>query len=250
MDPHEFQLGPVKCSTHTIAQLLDELGMLLRDKSVEGRTILCVNAHIFNLAWSDVALREALNSARIVTADGMGILLASRLVGVRVSKRCNMTEAFRAFLQTDDMPASQAVLLGLTADEAGAAARTMEQMSTHCRITRVISGYLEEAEYRRIFESLGDVDLILIGMGTPRTERICEIARDTCPRAIVWGIGGGTIKIFAGTMKEAPIFWRRYGLQWLHRLCSDPLGLWPRYLIGIPLFFCRILKSAHYARRG
>jgi len=250
MDPGEFQLGPIKCSTHTIPQLLDELRVLLRDRAIQGRTILCVNAHIFNLAWSDTALREALNRARIVTADGVGILLASRIAGVRIAERCNMTEAFRAFLQSDAMPPSRGVLLGLTEDEARVAAREMEQMSAHCRIVQVLSGYLDETEYARLFESLGDVDFIFIGMGTPRTERISQIASAVCPQPIVWGIGGGTIKIFAGTMKEAPLFWRRYGLQWLHRLCSDPLGLWTRYLIGIPLFFCRILKAACQARRS
>jgi exopolysaccharide biosynthesis WecB/TagA/CpsF family protein len=88
-------------------------------------------------------------------------------------------------------------------------------------------------------------------MGTPKTEKISQIASVLCPQAIVWGIGGGTIKIFAGTMKEAPIFWRRNGLQWLYRLSHDPLRLWRRYLIGIPFFIYQICKerlSMKYAK--
>jgi len=223
--------------------------MLLNDRSLRPRTILCVNAHVFNVAWSDAALRETLNNAPIVAADGMAIVWAAPAFGARIPERCNMTEAFRAFLQADDMPHSEGVLVGLTEKEGRLAARTIEQMSSHCRIVKVVSGYLDEAHYERVFESLADVDFIFVGMGTPRTERISELAQAACPQAIVWGVGGGTMKIFAGIMKEAPVFFRRTGLQWLYRLCSDPATLWRRYLIGNPLFVYRTLKSALRPRR-
>jgi len=88
-----------------------------------------------------------------------------------------------------------------------------------------------------------------VGMGTPRTERICAIARARCPHSIVWGIGAGTIRILAGTMHEAPQIMRRTGLQWLHRLWCEPTRLWSRYLFGNPRFLYRILKMARQARR-
>jgi exopolysaccharide biosynthesis WecB/TagA/CpsF family protein len=71
-----------------------------------------------------------------------------------------------------------------------------------------------------------------------------QLAAEICPEAIVWGIGGGTVRIFAGTMREAPVLWRRLGLQWLYRLLREPRQLWHRYLIGNPLFGLRILKMA------
>ena len=96
--PHEFSMSGVKCSTHTITQLLGEIQSLLSHRYDQPRSILCVNAHIYNVAFSDIALRESLNNARIVTADGMSIVWLSRLWNAVVPERCNMTEAFRAFL--------------------------------------------------------------------------------------------------------------------------------------------------------
>ena len=250
MAPSVFRLGNINCHTHSIPQLLEEVRALLNDKSLRPRTILCVNAHILNLAWSDPVLRQILNNARFVVADGMSIVGAARVFGARIPERCNMTEAFRAFLQTDNMPHSKGALVGLTPDEASPVASAIKQMSSHCHIVRIISGYLNEADYEQAFASLGEIDFVFIGMGTPRTERISRVASTVCPNAIVWGVGGGTMTIFAGTMKEAPVFWRRSGLQWLYRLFQDPATLWRRYLIGNPLFMYRIIKSALCAKLG
>jgi N-acetylglucosaminyldiphosphoundecaprenol N-acetyl-beta-D-mannosaminyltransferase len=243
-DPQRVYLGPVACCTHTIPQLLAELETLLRDKSLRPRTILTVNAHIYNRAVDDPRLRGCLNEARIVTADGMAIVWAARLLGVRIPDRCNMTEAFRAFLLARPMPPSRAILVGCGQEEAEAAAAEIRRLSTHCRVVKAFSGYFAESQYAEILPEYKDADLILLGMGTPRTEMTAQLAAEICPEAIVWGIGGGTVRIFAGTMREAPVLWRRLGLQWLYRLLREPRQLWHRYLIGNPLFGLRILKIA------
>jgi exopolysaccharide biosynthesis WecB/TagA/CpsF family protein len=246
--PFDFYLGDVKCSTHTIAQFVDAVRDLLENPANQPRSLLCVNAHIYNLAWTDPLLRETLNNAGIVTADGMSIVLMSGLRGVHVPKRCNMTEAFRAFLVENQMPKSRAILIGVSQDEADAAAKTIGTLSSHCRVVRSYSGFLPDDFYERVFLELKDVDFIMLGMGTPRTERICDMARAICPNAIVWGIGAGTIRIFAGAVKEAPFLLRRTGFQWLYRLLSEPARLWRRYLIGNPLFVWRVLSLTLFAK--
>jgi len=248
--PHEFNMGGVKCSTHTIPQLLSDVHALLERRYDQPRSILCVNAHIYNLAYNDVSLRDALNNARIVTADGMSIVWLSRLWNAFVPERCNMTEAFRAFLQSTTMRPSTAVLIGLTQAEAERAAQRINAASNHCTVVKAYSGFLTEDEYVEIFASIDRVDFIFVGMSTPRTERTCELARRRCPESIVWGIGAGTIRIYAGTMKEASPFFRRHGLQWLHRLANEPSKLWRRYLIGNPLFLYRAVRNSMFSRRS
>jgi len=180
----------------------------------------------------------------------MSIVWFGRFFGARIEERCNMTDAFNAFLEATDFSQTRAALVGLEPDEATIAARAMEARSNHLAIDEVCSGYLSEEEYRTYFSALDGIDLILVGMGTPRTERICRIASEACPTAVVWGIGAGSIRIFSGTMREAPPFMRKYGLQWLHRLLREPRLLWRRYLFGNPLFLFRMLRLALRRRQN
>lgn len=238
-----FKLGKIKCSGHTIPEEIAELKQLLADKAMQPRMILTVNAHIYNLAHKDAELRNILNSARMVTADGMSIVWASRLFSKRIRERCNATEAFRAFLDRRDIPRNYGILVGCSEAEARSAAAAIEKSSSHCRIVRSYSGFLSIDEYRAILQSHKDADFIFLGMGTPRTEIISKLASTICPQAIIWGIGGGTVRIYAGTMKEAPVFLRRIGLQWFHRLYSEPAALWQRYIFGNPAFILHILRQ-------
>jgi len=244
MKPGKFKLGNIFCSTHTIDQQVEELQKLLINKFEQPRVILTVNAHIYNLACKNARLREILNRARLVTADGMSIVLASRLFNTRIPERCNATEAFRAFVTKKDIPENSGILIGCSADEAKLAAKNIENSSSHCKIINTFSGFLNVDDYVKIFKSYHNIDFIFLGMGSPKTEIISQIASSICPQAIVWGIGGGTIRIFAGTMREAPALIRRIGLQWLHRLYSDPLALWQRYVMGNPAFIWRMLMGS------
>jgi N-acetylglucosaminyldiphosphoundecaprenol N-acetyl-beta-D-mannosaminyltransferase len=80
-------------------------------------------------------------------------------------------------------------------------------------------------------------------MGTPKSERVLHLASKLCPKAIIWHIGGGTVRFYAGTLKEAPAWMRRSGLQWMHRLALEPRRMWKRYVLGNPLFVWRILTA-------
>ena len=248
--PGKFPVGAILCSPHSVAELLEEIGLLLKDKARSPRTILCVNSHIYNLACQDEHLRAVLNQARITAADGMAIVWAGRLLGGHFRERCNMTEAYHAFLRSPFLPPTKAILIGCSEEEARHAAETANQNSRHCRIVKSYSGFLNESEYERIFSEQSEIELIFLGMGTPRTELIAALAAKVCPSAVIWGIGGGTIRIEAGTLKEAPVFWRRLGIQWFYRLLKEPHALWSRYLIGNPLFVLRIFRAALARRKG
>lgn len=239
-DNRRIDVGKIGVSSHTVAELLDEFRTMLTDKSSSPRVINCVNAHIFNEAMADPRLQECLRDSRIVAADGFSVVLAARLFGGHVRERCNMTEAFRAFIEDRTMPANSAVLVGCSLPEAESAAEHINRRGGHCRVIRAVSGFLGDEECVSQIQACRDVDLVLLGMGTPKSERIARLISLSCPDVVIWHIGGGTIRFLAGTQKEAPAFFRRHGLQWLFRLCLEPRRMWRRYLLGIPLFIASV----------
>ena len=244
----QFTLGGVTCSTMSIPELLGEIRTLLSDPSIRPRSIVCVNAYIHNLARANDELRTCLNGSHIVAIDGMSVVWAGRLLGAQVKARCNMTEAFREFLCEPDMHETRAILIGGADGVAEMAAAAITSRS-HCTVVGAYSGFLEDAEYTRLLAEVPDVDFVLAGMGTPRSEKLLtEVIPRVLPEAIGWHIGGGTIEFLAGVKKEAPAAFRRSGLQWLYRLSLEPRRLWRRYLLGNPAFAWHAVREIVKAR--
>jgi len=243
--PAKRSLGPIDCS---VCALNDALTLIKTTRSSPsagtGLVFNLVNAHIYNLCWTDPSLRTLINQSDVIVADGMAIVWAARLFGFRIPERCNMTDLFRAYLSDSGAPSSTAILIGGGEDEVKRAAETIQHDGPHLRITATFSGFLSIEEYACRVAEVPAADFILLGMGTPKSERVAELLHRKFPSAIIWHIGGGTVMFFAGSLKEAPAWMRKTGLQWLHRLCLEPRRMWRRYVVGNPLFVWRICRSA------
>lgn len=208
------------------------------------RTINCLNAHIFNLAWESRSLAQILNESRIVAADGMSIVWTSWLFKSKLKERCNMTEVFREFAEDGTFPKSRAILVGGDEKMASAATAKINSTCLHTEVIDALSGYLTEKDYEDYFRQCEEVDFVFVGMGTPRSEELSKLISAIKPQVIVWHIGGGTILFLTDQLQEAPKWMRRNGLQWLHRLLTEPRRMWKRYLLGNILFLVRIMCFA------
>ena len=222
---------------------LDECRAAGRSEAVR---ISFSNAHVNNLAYADAALCRLINESTLVAADGMAIVWAVRLLGGQLAGRCNMTDAFRAFLADGRFGSSSAVLFGGLNEVVLKAMKAMNVSSSHCRITDGVSGFLPIQAYVDWFDGRDEPDYVFLGMGTPKSEQVAQALAERLPRSIIWHIGGGTIMFYAGALVEAPVWMRRAGLQWLHRLIMEPKRMWRRYVIGNPLFVWHVML----AKRG
>ena len=86
-------------------------------------------------------------------------------------------------------------------------------------------------------------DLLWIGMTAPKQEKWVYEHWDELDIHCHVGTIGAVFDFFAGTVKRAPEWWQKHGLEWLYRLLSEPRRMWRRYLIGNMLFLWNILKE-------
>ncbi len=90
-------------------------------------------------------------------------------------------------------------------------------------------------------------DVVYVGLGFPKQERLIEQLRPLLPHAWFLGIGI-SFSFVAGEVKRAPRWMQRLGLEWTHRMVQEPGRLLKRYLIhGIP-FAIRLMAGAFCAR--
>jgi len=103
---------------------------------------------------------------------------------------------------------------------------------------------LSESEERQVCEDVAQagVGLLFVSLGCPKQEHWMARHRDRIP-AVMLGVGAA-FDFHAGTAPRAPEWLREHGLEWLHRLASQPRRLWRRYLFTNSVF---LGLSAHEA---
>jgi N-acetylglucosaminyldiphosphoundecaprenol N-acetyl-beta-D-mannosaminyltransferase len=85
-------------------------------------------------------------------------------------------------------------------------------------------------------------DILFVGLGVGRQENwiIENFTKLNVP--LIMSVGGW-FRYLAGTRKRAPKFLRLLHLEWLYKLLTEFNRVWKRYLIGVPLFFYRVLTK-------
>ena len=81
-------------------------------------------------------------------------------------------------------------------------------------------------------------DIVWVGLGCPKQEIWMREHAKKIEGAVVIGVGAA-FDFHSGKIARAPSWMRRMGLEWLHRLVSEPARLWRRYLVLGPQFLLR-----------
>lgn len=80
--------------------------------------------------------------------------------------------------------------------------------------------------------------MLVIGVGAPKQEKWIVKHRPQLPNVRLFLPLGAAIDFEAGYKQRAPRWMSDIGLEWLHRLLSEPGRLWKRYLVeSLPFFF-------------
>jgi len=180
-------------------------------------------------------LQRAYNDAGLVLADGMPVVLASRLLGRPLPERVTGADLVPAmFDQAAEHGGLRVYLLGAgpgVAERAAAniAARwpAVEVTGTYCPPLGFEKDEVENAAIlARIAESRPDV--LVVGLGAPKQELWVHEHRDAIAAKLALCVGA-TIDFLAGHKSRAPEWMRDSGLEWLHRLSTEPRRLLGRY---------------------
>lgn len=84
--------------------------------------------------------------------------------------------------------------------------------------------------------------MTFVGLGCPRQEVWIYEYRDLLQMPVL--AVGAAFDFFAGTVRQAPEYLQRAGLEWLFRLAQEPRRLWQRYLFLNPYYSMLVLLQA------
>ena len=90
-------------------------------------------------------------------------------------------------------------------------------------------------------------DVVWVGLGHPKQELWMHAHRHALEAPVLAGVGAA-FDYLSGAKKEAPRWLKRSGLQWIHRLLSEPRRLWRRYLLGNSKFVFLLARESLTSR--
>jgi len=91
-------------------------------------------------------------------------------------------------------------------------------------------------------------DIIWVGLSTPKQELFMARYLPLLDTKLMIGVGAAFL-FHTGAIRDSPLWVKRAGLQWVHRLIQEPSRLWKRYLMNNPLFIALILLQFWGVRR-
>lgn len=192
---------------------------------------------------TNATLLNLVNSADLVTADGVGIVWASARNGRPVPERVAGVELATNVLAQADARRQQLRVFLLGASDASLAACLQV---LHTRFPSLIfegrNGYFNESELDSVVAQIRTFQphLFLVGMGQPRQEKFIHDTLGRLEPCVGMGIGG-SIDVWGGTVARAPTLFQKLNIEWLYRLVTQPRR-WRRQL-ALPKFAVSVMRS-------
>jgi N-acetylglucosaminyldiphosphoundecaprenol N-acetyl-beta-D-mannosaminyltransferase len=220
--------------------------ILRRVRANERGLFLYVHLHSINLAQADEELRDVLNSATITYCDGEGVRVGARILGRSLPERIPLTRWIYPLL---DFCACNSLSVYCVGTENRIIHRAVELLRERFPALNIV-GY-HDGFFHTSGDGLSDVlrdihntrpNILIVGMGTPLQELWIRDHWDELQAGCILS-AGSCFDYIAGEKQACPAWMADHGLEWLHRLFREPRRVWRRYLIGIPLFFWRLLRQ-------
>jgi len=191
-----------------------------KDKPV---SVFTPNSEIIMMGYRDEQFRQILNSSELLTADGIGVVYASKIVKNPINERAAGYDIACATLEKLAKIEGSVYLFGSKPGVAEIAGKNIIEKYPGIKIAGYSDGYFNEEKEKTIISNIqrAKPDLVFVCLGAPKQEKWIASHKDELPNAVYMGIGG-SLDVFAGTVKRAPEFFTKHGIEWLYRLCKQP----------------------------
>ncbi|MFH1710256.1 MAG: polysaccharide pyruvyl transferase CsaB [bacterium] len=193
--------------------------------------IVTPNPEMIMASLKDVELREIINSAYLSVADGVGLMVAGRMLGRRFKQRIAGIDLMMELVKKG----RRIFLFGGKEGVASDAAKNL-----NANVVGTFHGYSMNDQL--VIDSIKKAkpDILFVGLGSPKQEKWAAKHLKELGVPLVMCVGG-SLDVISGHVKRAPFIMRRIGIEWLWRLITEPKR--GRRMLVIPAFILKILKK-------
>jgi N-acetylglucosaminyldiphosphoundecaprenol N-acetyl-beta-D-mannosaminyltransferase len=201
--------------------------------------IVAANVHVVMMGYWQPSYQKVINQAILVTPDGMPLVWAMRLLGVKKQSRVYGPDLMLAWCDRAARLQIPLYLYGGTEIMLERLKNSLEQkfpgiliVGTHSPPFRPLIAAEEAIDIQRIHNTGAKV--VLVGLGCPKQEEWMARQQGKL-EAVMIGVGAA-FSFHSGEVSQAPRWMMQWGLEWLYRFVTEPKRLWKRYLVNNPVF--------------
>ncbi len=209
------------------------------DRGERNYVCVCPVHSVMECRRSD-EVRRIFNAAGMVTPDGMPIVWTVRASGHPVVSRVYGPDLMLALAEHSLKTGRRHFFYG---GAPGVAERLVQRLQARFPGLDVVGAY--EPPFAPLDELCTDAaaalidhdapDIVWVGISSPKQDRWMACMRPRLKAPVIIGVGAA-FDFHSGTVRQAPLWMQRSGLEWLFRLGTDPKRLWRRYAVDNPWF--------------
>lgn len=231
----------------TISKLsLAQTAKLLQEHIDSGsrtpKQVITANPIMMMAALSDPAFMQVMRHAELVVPDGIGIVLASRIIGNRIDERVAGIDLMHQLLETGSAKGYRIYLLGAADDVVAETARRISARYPGIVIAGYRDGFFGEEDNEAVVAQIRESqpDVLFVARGLDTQEPWIGRYKQALSVPVVMGVGG-SFDVISGRVKRAPVLFQKLGLEWFYRLMREP-SRYKRMLV-LPKFALKVLRD-------
>jgi N-acetylglucosaminyldiphosphoundecaprenol N-acetyl-beta-D-mannosaminyltransferase len=221
--------------------------VLQRAANRQGGRIVLANAHVLVTSLRDHRLRDALDSAWTVFPDGAPVAWLERRSGAPTAQRIAGPDLMPTVLDRGRSYGLRHVLLGSTQTVLDRLEFRFKRQLPGVAIVDKIAPAPGDENSPAVLDRIAtrDPHIVWVALGAPKQELWTQRHGNHFSSSLLAPVGAA-FDFNAGTKPRAPLWMQRNGLEWLHRLTSEPRRLGWRYLSTNSLFFIQALRELSF----
>ena len=199
------------------------------------------NPEIVQLCIEQNEYYDVINSASMVVPDGIGVIMAAKLLKTPLKSRVPGIEIGERALIECAEKGYKVFFLGGKPGVAEEAAKKKSEQIPGLDICGTADGYFkkEGEENERVIEKINTAapDLLFVCLGVPAQEKWIKENGEKLSTVKVCLALGGSLDVYSGNVKRAPKLFIKLNLEWLYRLLKEPKRIGrmmklPKFLLG------------------
>lgn len=212
----------------------------------ENHAVFTPNSEIILAGYKDPEFCDILNSADLLTADGIGVVYASKILKNPLPERVAGFDMACSIVDIIAQTGHRLYLFGGKPGVAEQAEKNLKEKYPLINIVGTRNGYFAPEEIDSIIDDINSsrADLVFVCLGAPTQEKWIFNHKHRLNCRVMMGIGG-SLDVFAGNVERAPEIWCDLGLEWLYRLIKEPRRI--GRMMALPKFGLTVLfKGKRY----